>query len=81
MSPRSLWHPSQSQYGYGGTPYPDYGERLGTGATGPDAETTLGPEAKQYWSYARIDEDPNTSSWEKGCTYAFGLDYAWGMSS
>ena len=55
MSPRSLWHPSQSQFGYGGTPYPDYGARLTNGAS---AESVLGPEAKQYWSYARIDEGP-----------------------
>jgi hypothetical protein len=58
MSPRSLWHPSQSQFGYGGTPYPDYGGRLTNGAS---AESVLGPEAKQYWSYARIDEGPMTN--------------------
>jgi hypothetical protein len=77
MSPRSLWHPSQSQYGYGGTPYPDYGARL-SGAAGTKVEDVLGSEAKQYWSYARVDE---AGDWQKGCTYAFGLDYAWGMSS
>jgi V-type H+-transporting ATPase subunit a len=47
-APRSLWHPSQSEFGYGSTDYPDYGMRL---PTTPDKEPDfyLGPEAKELW--------------------------------
>jgi hypothetical protein len=74
MSPRTLWHPSESAFGYGTTPYPDYGGRLdGTN----NAKATLGPEAALYWSYSPVDPLVQHA----GCAYAFGLDYAWGMSS
>lgn len=34
----------------------------------------LGPEAKELWQYSPLDI-------EGGCTYAIGMDYAWGLSS
>ena len=50
-----------------------------------DATTLLGPEAKLLWEYSPLAPIPKGGdlfdSSRKGCTYAFGLDYAWGMSS
>ena len=40
-----VWHPSQSEFGYGTTDYPDYGIRL-VGKNPVDPTTILGPEAK-----------------------------------
>ena len=47
-APRSVWHPSQSEFGYGTTDYPDYGLRLNDpGVTDPTL--VLGAEAKDLW--------------------------------
>jgi len=54
-APRSLWHPSQSEYGYGSTTYPDYGLRLPLGAdivtnsSLDDPSLWLGAESKEMW--------------------------------
>lgn len=54
-APRSVWHPSQSQFGYGYTDYPDYGvSRLPNTKTVANVTTNeisaiLGPEAKELW--------------------------------
>lgn len=49
--PRTLWHPSQSQFGYGSTDYPDYGLRLPSDKdiTLPAMNTILGDESKELW--------------------------------
>jgi V-type H+-transporting ATPase subunit a len=74
-APRSLWHPSQSAFGYGFTQYPDYGLRA---IGGTEVSTTyLGPESKELWQYSPM----SIGEGEKGCVYSVGLDYAWGMSS
>lgn len=54
-APRSLWHPSQSEYGYGSTTYPDYGLRLPLGAAivnnskSDNPSNFLGDESKEMW--------------------------------
>lgn len=48
MAPRTVWHPSQSAFGYGTTSYPDYGERL-IAAGNDDVSGVLGPEGKTLW--------------------------------
>lgn len=76
QAPRTLWHPSQSAFGYGSTSYPDYGLRL---PATPDQEPSyyLGDESKDLWQYS-----PATKTLgDEGCVYSIGLDYAWGMSS
>jgi hypothetical protein len=69
-----VWHPSQSEFGYGTTDYPDYGIRLA--GNDVDPTTILGPEAKDLWQYS-----PKTLGGDHGCVYSMGLDYAWGLSS
>lgn len=44
-----VWHPSQSEFGYGTTDYPDYGIRLVGKAADADPTTVLGAEAKDLW--------------------------------